>query len=129
MSRILFYISSGTLIRVSTIPFKVDPSLTAIIRTYIIIHASAHLCLVRLRLLCGRQKTGESKFFYISCGTLICLRIIPVEVDRNLTRTIRTYKNIHIKAKLFMQAFMHLCVVQLGLSCRGEKTAQSKSFL
>ena len=62
-SNIFFYISCGTLIWVRIIPFKVDPSLTALIRTYINIHASAHLCLVRLKLLCGKQKTGESKFF------------------------------------------------------------------
>ena len=84
-SNIFFYISCGTLIWVRIIPFKVGPSLTALIRTYINIHASAHLCLVRLKLLCGKQKTGESNFFYNSCGTLLWVRIIPLKVNRSFT--------------------------------------------
>ena len=106
------------------------------------------------------RKNGKvKKFFYNSCGTLICVRIIPVKVDRSLIGIIRTYIIIyilycstkplvffqsrlngkvqvyfspqfyvHIKAKLFMQAFMHLCLVRLGLSCREEKRLSQKVF-
>ena len=61
------------------------------------LHAFMQLCLVRLWLLCGGEKTGESKsFFYNSCGTLIWVRIITVKVDRSLIGIIRTYKIFHI---------------------------------
>ena len=50
-----------------------------------------HLCLVRLCLLCGGEKTGMLYFFYNSCGTLIWVRIIPVKVESGLTGIIRTY--------------------------------------
>ena len=96
--------------------------------------------------------------FYKSCGTLICLRIIPVKLDRSLTGIIRTYINftsftvlqycwffhsrlnvdvqvnfspqfyVHINAKLFIHAFMHLCLVRLWLLCGGEKTGKSKKI-
>ena len=39
-----------------------------------------------------------------------------------------TYKNIHVKANLFIHAFMHLCLVRLWLLCGGEKTGQSNTF-
>ena len=35
---------------------------------------------------------------------------------------------VHINAKLFVHAFMHLCLVRLWLLC-GEKTGESKTFL
>ena len=40
-----------------------------------------------------------------------------------------TYKKIHVKAKLFIQAFMHLCLVRLRLLCGRQKTGESKIFL
>ena len=43
------------------------------------------------------RKNGKvKKFFYNSCGTLICVRIIPVKVDRSLIGIIRTYIIIYI---------------------------------
>ena len=36
---------------------------------------------------------------------------------------------VHINAKLFVHAFMHLCLVRLWLLCGGEKTGKSKKFL
>ena len=69
----------------------------------------------------------SQRIFYISC-TLIWVRIIPVKVDRSLTGIIRLYKNNHVKAKLFIQVFMHLCLVRQWLLCGGEKTGQSNTF-
>ena len=117
------------------------------------------LCLVRLWLLCGGEKTDESNNFYNSAGTSIWVRIMPVKLHWSLTSIIRTYKIIyilycstkplvffqprlnvevqenfspqfyvHINAKLFIHAFMHLCLVRLWLLC-GEKTGDSKTFL
>ena len=55
-------------------------------------HAFAHLCLFRLWLLCGGEKTGDSNFFFYSfCGTLIWVGIVRVIVDRILTGIIRIY--------------------------------------
>ena len=62
----------------------------------------------------------SQRIFYISC-TLLWVRIIPVKVDRSLTGIIRLYKNNHVKAKLFIQVFMHLCLVRLRLSCGRQK--------
>ena len=36
---------------------------------------------------------------------------------------------VHINAKLFIHAFMHLCLVRLWLLCGGEKTGESNTFL
>ena len=36
---------------------------------------------------------------------------------------------VHINGKLFLHAFMQLCLVRLWLLCDGEKTGESKSFL
>ena len=76
----------------------------------------------------AEKKRVSQKNFYNPCGTLIWLRSIAVKFDRNLTRVIRTYTIIHIKAKLFMQAFMHLCLVRLWLLSGGEKTVESNTF-
>ena len=69
----------------------------------------------------------SQRSFYISC-TLLWVRIIPVKVDRSLTGIFRLYKNIHVKANVFILAFMHLCLVRLWL-LRGEKTGESNTFL
>ena len=55
------------------------------------IHAFMHSCLVQLRLLQVRGKKGESNTYYISCGTLIWVKIIPVKVESVLTGITRTY--------------------------------------
>ena len=62
----------------------------------------------------------SQRIFYIS-STLLWVRIIPVKVDRSLTGIIRLYKNNHVKAKIFIQVFMHLCLVRLRLSCGRQK--------
>ena len=99
------------------------------------------------------------KLFYISCGNLIRVRIMPVKLDRILTGKIGTYIIIyniycstkplvffhsrlnvevqvnsspqfyvHIKGKLFLHAFMQLCLVRLWLLSDGEKTGESNTF-
>ena len=97
-----FYNSCGTLIWVRIIPVKVDRSLIGIIRTYIIIYilycSTKPLVFFQSRLN-GKVQVYFSPQFYV-----------------------------HIKAKLFMQAFMHLCLVRLGLSCREEKRLSQKVF-
>ena len=101
-SNIFFYNSCGTLIWVRIIPVKVDRSLIGIIRTYIIIYilycSTKPLVFFQSRLN-GKVQGYFSPQFYV-----------------------------HIKAKLFMQAFMHLCLVRLGLSCREEKRLSQKVF-
>ena len=98
-----FYNSCGTLIWVRIIPVKVDRSLIGIIRTYIIIYilycSTKPLVFFQSRLN-GKMQVYFSPQFYV-----------------------------HINAKLFMQAFMHLCLVRLWLLCGGEKTGQSNTFL
>ena len=51
------------------------------------------------------KKTGESNFFYNSCGTLIWVGIMPVKVDRNLSGIIRTYTIIHVQYFLLNSTF------------------------
>ena len=85
------------------------------------IHAFMHLCLIRLCLLCGGEKTWVNYFFSNSCGTLIWVRIKPVKVDRSFTGILRTYVIIH--------ASTHLCSVRLWLLGGREKTVESNIFL
>ena len=60
------------------------------------LHAFMQLCLVRLWLLCGGEKTDESNNFYNSAGTSIWVRIMPVKLHWSLTSIIRTYTIIYI---------------------------------
>ena len=60
------------------------------------LHAFMQLCLVRLWLLCGGEKTDESNNFYKSAGTSIWVRIMPVKLHWSLTSIIRTYTIIYI---------------------------------
>ena len=102
VSQILFYTSCGTLIRVRIIPVKLDRILTGIIRTYIItyiLYCSTKPLVFFQSRLNGKVQVYFSPQFYV-----------------------------HIKAKLFMQAFMHLCLVRLGLSSREEKRLSQKVF-
>ena len=47
----------------------------------------------------------------------------------SLTGIIRLYKNIHVKTKLFIQAFMHLYLVRLKLLYGRQKMGESNIFL
>ena len=102
MSQILFYISCGTLIRLRIIPAKLDRILTGINRTYIIIYI----------LYCS---TKPLVFFHSR---------LNVEVQVNFSPQFY----VHVNGKLFLHAFMQLCLVRLWLLCDGEKTGESKSF-
>ena len=95
VTHILFYTSCGTLIRVRIIPVKLDRILTGIIRTYIITYI----------LYCS---TKPLVFFQSRLNGKVQVYFPP-----------QFY--VHIKAKLFMQAFMHLCLVRLRLSCGRQK--------
>ena len=66
------------------------------IKAKLFIHAFMHLCLVRLRLSCGGEKTDESNTLYNCSGTSIWVRIMPVKLHWSLTRITRTYTNIYI---------------------------------
>ena len=102
MSRILFYISCGTLIRVRIIRVKLDRSLTGFIRTYINIH-----------------------IIYCSITPLVFL-----QSRLNLKVQVYFFPQfyVHVNVKKLIHAFMHLCLVRLGLLGGGEKTGESKFF-
>ena len=102
VSQILFYTSCGTLIRVRIIPVKLDRILTGIIRTYIIIYI----------VYCS---TKPLVFFHSRLNVEVQVNFLP-----------QFY--VHINGKLFLHAFMQLCLVRLWLLCDGEKTGESKSF-
>ena len=136
---------------------KSSPQFYVHINAKVFIHAFIHLSLVPLWLLCGGEKTGESNTFYNSCTSiwvrirpvklhwslthiirihtniyiLYCSRKplvffqsrLNVEVKVNFSPQIY----VHINAKLFIHAFMHLFLVRLWLLC-GEKTGESNTF-
>ena len=84
-------------------PVKLDRSLTGIIRTYIIIY-----------------------ILYCSTKPLVFFQSrFNVEVQVNFSPQFY----VHINAKSFIHAFIHLGLVPLWLLCGGEKTGESKSFL
>ena len=84
-------------------PVKLHWSLTRIIRTYTIIY-----------------------ILYCSTKPLVLFQSrLNVEVQVNFSPQFY----VHINAKLFIHAFIHLSLVPLWLSCGGEKTGESKSFL
>ena len=137
-----------------------SPQFYVHINAKLFVHAFMHLCLVRLWLLCGGEKTVESNTFlkilwYVDMGEDYasqtrsafdwknphpCNYLHPllfhktvgffhfrlnVEVQVNFSPQFY----VHIIAKLFIHAFMHLCLVRLWLLCGGEKTVESNTFL
>ena len=84
-------------------PVKLDRRLTGIIRTHVIIY-----------------------ILYCSTKPLVFLHFrLNVEVQVNFSPQFY----VHINAKLFIHAFMHLCLVRLWLLCGGEKMVESNTFL
>ena len=97
-SQKVFHNSCGTLIWVRIIPVKVDRSLIGTIRTYTIIY-----------------------ILYCSTKPLVFFQSrLNVEVQVNCSPQFY----VHINAKLFIHAFIHLSLVPLWLICGGEKTGE-----
>ena len=136
-----------------------SPQFYVHINAKLFIHAFIHLSLVPLWLLCGGEKTGESNTFYNSCTSIwVRIRPVKLHwsltrIIRTYTIIYILYCStkplvffqsrlnvevqvnfspqfyVHINAKLFIHAFIHLSLVPLWLLCGGEKTGESKSFL
>ena len=159
---LLFYKTVGFFYSRLNVEVQVNfsPQFYVHINGKLFLHAFIQLCLVRLWLLCGGEKTVESNTFlkilwYVDMGEDYasqtrsafdwnnphpCNYLHPLlfyktagffqsRLNEKVQVNFSPQFYVHINAKLFVHAFMHLCLVRLWLLCGGEKTVRSNTFL